>query len=125
MNLTALVNKDLSILERCQPTEYYTTIRKYYPIPTIWSYQHPEWIKLTTDWLSKYFIDFNLEIKNNDQKFEALHKEDCDVFLVEDYPLYEDYNKMVLIDRPYNQEAKAEIRIHSPKELEKFILEEE
>lgn len=117
------INEDLSILEASPTTEYYEVIKKYFPNPIFWSHQYEDWMLYTEKWLKKHFKDYTIELMDNKTKFEELSKLE-DTYLVEDFPFYTSYKNMVLIDRLYNRDVKAPIRIKTPEELENFILKE-
>lgn len=100
-------------------TKYYRVIKKHFPEPEIWTYQRPSWRKNTLRWLKKHFKSFKLKFYTPKQKFYWLQKRD--IFLVEDYPLFPNYNKIILIDNPQNQQVKCPYRIKRVKELERLF----
>jgi hypothetical protein len=90
----------------------------------LWSHQPPEWRLYTNDWLINHLksgIDIDIRYLTPKEKYRALQKEK-DAILVDDYPNFKDYNRIILIDQPYNQKTKANIRIKTEKELKDALL---
>jgi hypothetical protein len=89
----------------------------------LWSHQPPEWRIYTDIWLRKNLksgIDIDIRYLTPKEKYRALLKEK-DAILVEDYPLYPNYDRIILVDTPYNQNAKAIIRVKTEKELKSAL----
>ena len=85
----------------------------------IWSHQPPEWRPYTNEWLKKYLnpgLKINLRYLNPQQKYETLMKEP-ETILVDDYPLFTEYDRIILIDAIYNQSSDASIRVKTEEEL--------
>ena len=89
---------------------------------TIWTSQPTKWRGKTKKW-----IDDNLGkhinvvyFNNPEDKFQCL-QDNKDYVLVEDYPNFPNYNRIILIDRPYNQNVNATVRVHNINELQKEI----
>ncbi len=85
----------------------------------VWTTQPMGWRARTKLWLACNFIG-NLPhlrfFKKPEEKRAALDAEP-DTWLVEDNPTYKDYSRMILIDRPYNQDVKTDFRVKTPEEL--------
>lgn len=121
MGLIEYVYQDLDILREAPPTEYYQTIFAQ-PSVRILTCQPIEWRNPTREWLEKYFgAHCDVEaifVSAPSEKLARLKPSDV---LVEDYPFFEDYSQIALIDRPYNQNVKAPIRIRNSRDLGEFL----
>lgn len=115
------VNSDLSLLYQAPTTEYYPVICELQRINII-TCQPESWRPYTMAWISIHNERGNISVQfvsHADEKLALLNEGDL---LVEDYPLFEDYSKIVLIDYPYNQNVKGEVaRIKTPDELRRFL----
>jgi hypothetical protein len=119
-NIYDIVNKNINFLTKAPATEYYRVIKKYFPEPKIWTTQPQNWHLYTKKWLGKYFGTYSVKFFDNYvEKYKELQKLD-NTILIEDYPFYPNYDKIILIDRIYNRNINA-TRIKTPKELKKFI----
>lgn len=114
------VNQNLNVLVDALPTEYYDVIKEYSPISFI-TCQKKLWIPYTEKWLNKYFEKFSvIYTSTSTEKFKYLSKLD---YIVEDHPKLDGYyDKVILIDRPYNQHVNCKKRVRKPEEL-KYYLE--
>ena len=77
---------------------------------------------MTIGWLDEHIEDYELKIFDSigGSKFKYLQKrKEC--ILVEDFPNFENYDRIILIDRSYNKEANAKYRVKTPEELEKIF----
>jgi len=113
------IDDHLEILEISPPTEYLKVAKEFEPILII-SNQPKSWRPYTEKWLQKYINVAEIIWAEPGEKLIYLRAKDR---LVEDYPYFKDYSQIILIDRPYNQDVPAKIRICTPKQLRK-ILEE-
>ena len=113
-----IVNDNPRICETAPATEYLEVFNTFdfgREVPTILTRQLPLWIVHTRYWLMLNVIrNYNLKIVGPESKLLYLKKGDL---LVEDYPGFDDFSQIALIDRPYNREADAEQRIYKPEEL--------
>lgn len=90
----------------------------------LWSHQPDEWKLYTNFWLREHLksgVDIELRYLNPKEKYRALLKEK-DTILVDDYPYFNSYKRVILIDAPYNQMTKANIRIKTEKELKDALF---
>lgn len=114
IDFCSIINNDLSVLLTAEPTEYYEVIKKIHPLRII-SCQPKNWRDNTGQWLKKHFGYFEvLFVESPEDKLDMLYDGD---WLVEDYPLFNDYKRIILIDRPYNRDVAAD-RVKTPEELE-------
>jgi hypothetical protein len=104
------------------PTEYCNTVFRYYNRraqkmriitcqPNNWRHFAIKWIHQRTDKAMIYFTD------TPKGKIEVMKDNTANWVLIEDYPYFDSYDNIILIDRPYNQNVKCDIRVHSPQEL--------
>jgi hypothetical protein len=112
-----IVDKNLHFLLEAKPTIYYPIVRMFCPI-TIITCQPELWIPNTAKWLMDHFkrgeIRYVEVVGHPKDKLKLLKEGD---FLVEDYPMFDDYSQIILIDHPYNQNVHAKIIVKSPEHL--------
>jgi 5'(3')-deoxyribonucleotidase len=117
------IKEDYSVLYKAEPTQYLDVIKEYIGKSKIeiWSYQPEDWIKYTKKWLNIFLKDkYIIKYLNPEEKYRKL-KENKDMFLVEDYPLFPDYSRIILIDTSYNQEVKPFVRVKDKEELKTLL----
>lgn len=119
-NLVQWIEDDKFALINSPITEHVQIAKKYLPIE-IWSSQYSHWLELTNEWLINNVIHFKFIQKSPQQKEKDL--ENLNGFLIEDSPNFRSYDKIILIDRPYNQHIKVKFRIHNMKQLDNLIKE--
>jgi hypothetical protein len=118
------VKTDYSVLEEAKPTKYLKVIQDYInsnnKIIEIWSYQPNDWVKYTKNWINKYFKNSITYWLKPEEKYKKLLKEK-DTILIEDYPKYPCYDKIILIDTYNNRNVKSDCRIKTVKELKRKL----
>ncbi len=113
-------DKNMLVLNS-KTTEYYDVIKKY--CDEIWTCQPDRWKDKTKKWVYKYLgSNVKLLFLTTKEKRERLNKEK-NTILIEDSPNFENYDRILLIDRLYNKKVKA-TRIRNPKQLEKILRTE-
>ena len=110
------------ILEFSPVSEYLEIVKKYYKCLEIWTWQPLEWRKGTRKWLNKYIKNYKVRYLTTEQKEKRLNSLD-NVLLLEDNPNFINYDKIILVDRPYNRHIKAKCRVKNTKQLEKILKE--
>lgn len=101
------------------PTKYYNIIKQYEPI-TFWTVQREENKEATIKWLDKYFTKYKIRFfKDFEHKEKAVYKNN--VVLIDDFPNFSNYEKIILIDTNYNKNTKAKIRIKTPEKLQEYL----
>lgn len=124
-NIYELVEKDYSVLIKAKPTKYLEIIQEYvksFGLIEIWSYQPQDWISSTEKWIKKYFPNYVSYWLKPKEKYKRLLK-NKDIILIDDYPNHPNYNRIWLIDQPYNRNVKCKVRIKSVEDLRKKIKE--
>lgn len=107
------------VLTDSKPTEYYNVIQKISPC-TFLSCQPENWRKYTDVWIEKHFPTSRIFYVSDSRDKLSLLKDDD--LLIEDYPFYDDYSKIVLLTYTYNSHIKDVYkRIDYPIELEYFL----
>ena len=102
------------------PSEYYSIIKQYKPLE-FWSVQKIEHKDATIKWMNKYFDKYKIKFfKDFEHKYKELQKRN--VILIDDFPNFPSYEKIILIDTNYNKSTKAKIRIKTPEQLEKYLI---
>lgn len=117
------IKKFPSILSNSPKTEYFDIIVKYLGNDLeIWTSQMPEWREYTEKWMKDNLntIRYTYSYLKPQEKYSILNVLE-DYILIEDYPKFKNYDKIILIDRPYNQHVNAKMRVKSPYELEKLL----
>jgi len=113
------IDENLSVLTEARPTKYYEAIAAHSRELTIISHQREHWRALTSEWLARHFKENEVTViytpRGGDCKMEFLKEGD---FIVEDYPFFSDYSRVILIDYPYNRHNRLPAaRVTSPAEL--------
>lgn len=117
MNFYKMIDTSNSLIDAPR-TEYFSIVQG--EDIEIWTTQPKHWRERTKLWIATEFMGSNPKVRYFDKpadKRAALDAEP-DTWLVEDNPTYEDYDRMIIIDRPYNQEIAEEFRVKTPTELE-------
>lgn len=125
IDIYEVVSRDISILEEASPTKYLEIVQKYCTDSGIelWSHQPKEWQLHTEKWLYKFLDrDFTIFYFTPKEKYIELQKQE-DVILVDDYPLFESYDRIALVDQSYNRKVKSPVRIKTEEDL-KLLLRE-
>lgn len=115
------VADDLDILVNAPPTAYCAVMKGHYSCPEIWTSQPDAWRANTTRWINDHIgTDCTIHFLSGEEKEERL-RADEELLLVEDSPNFKSYDRIVLIDRPYNQKVKNAVRIYGTKHLNNMI----
>jgi hypothetical protein len=116
------IHKNLNALITAPPTKYYDIIRRL-PKINIITNQFQSWKPYTLTWIYKHFKPSQIEVNFVSTMEEKLSFLNNGNFLVEDYPFFPDYSKIILIDWPYNRNVeKPYLRITTPEQLAEVIL---
>ncbi len=110
------------LLIEAPETEYIGVAKKQKEL-LILSSQPEHWRTLTELWIATHLPDIHIDItftENSLEKLQYLRQGD---YLIEDYPLFPDYSKIILVDRRYNKNVNAPIRVSTPEQLERIINE--
>ena len=103
------------------PTQYVKIVKKHIRVPEIWTCQPEEWIPYTERWLNRHIGKCRVAYLNTIEKRKKLD-EQKNVLLVEDCPLFSNYERIVLIDKPYNRKIKVDYRIMDNKDFERLLI---
>ena len=126
-DINKLVKEDgYKALIEAEPTDYLKSIIKNFGYLEIWTNQPDEWLPYTYRWINdniRRYVNCEISILNSEQKEELLDYND--VYLVEDYPNFRDYENIILVDRPYNRNVICKHRVKNGKELIDKIREVE
>ena len=115
------IDENLNILTDAPPTAYLKIMKKYFSNPEIWTNQKDSWKHPTMEWIRKHVgKEFDVRFLSSEEKEMRLANKE-DVLLIEDTPNFKHYDRVLLIDRPYNQEVKSAIRIFGTKHLDNMI----
>ncbi len=121
--LVEIVDRNPNILLTAPVTEYFAVIKAYIrqreeqtgKMTRILTLQKPTWMINTLAWMEYYFQSEPLNIifvKTMEEKFKHLG----DDILVDDYPGFTDYSKVLIVDRQYNRGVEGD-RVSTPLEL--------
>ena len=108
-------------LDSNSPTEYMDIILKHYPSPEIWADIEMSDVWKMNAWLDCYVGNEYKMLKLDVKEKRRMLDSNKDIFLVDASADFENYNRVVLIDREYNKEANAPIRIYEPRALDRFL----
>ena len=116
------IDENLNILLLAPPTAYITIVKKHFKWIEIWTCQPEHWREYTSQWIDLKFngIKTSVYFLTTKEKEERIRSRD-DVILIEDSPKFENYDRIFLIDRTYNQNIKGCLRIFGPKHLNNVI----
>lgn len=114
-----IVKDNPNILWQALQTKYYPVILKHINHIMFLSHQpNDEWKLGTTHWLRRYFESFGvIYVDTAEEKMRYAENN----FLIEDYPFFKDYSKIILIDHKYNQNVNPFMRVKKPEELDCII----
>lgn len=101
-------------------TDYYWIVKYCFEKPEFWTDQPERWKPLTKLWLDVHFQNYELKYLNNEQKRETLDN-NPETWLVEDCPLFSHWDRIVLINQPYNKHIKEAERISNLSDLDKWL----
>jgi len=117
LTLIECVNLNLDVLAEAKPTEFYPLARG--KNITILTCQPINWIPYTKIWIDRYLPQS--VIKYCQHPLEKLDYLTNGLLLIEDYPLFPDNSKIIMVDKPYNYEAKGCFaRVKTPQELQEL-----
>jgi len=114
-------NDNYRALVYAPATEYFLPIKKHFEKIEIWSYQIPKWQPYTKLWLNNNLTDkYTIRYLKPHEKEKRLYASK-DTYLLEDYPKFKNYDRILLVDRPYNQKVKAPHRIKTVADLKIWL----
>jgi len=114
-----ILKSDPSLLLQAPPTEYLNALMTEYSRIEIATCQYQSWVKYTEEWLKRY-IPF-AEVKwfpgfAGQEKNDYVTKtRSC--ILVEDSPMLQNYDDIILIDHPYNRHIRCKTRVTNPEQF--------
>ena len=112
---------DLKVLEYAPRTTYFSAIKKLVKKPEFWTAQPTDRAKeITYNWLKRNFSDFDICFLSPEEKQEAL-KKNKNIVLVEDYPKFKSYDRIILVDNLYNKRIQTKYKVYNKKQLEHYI----
>lgn len=118
------INENLDILVNAPPTAYCAVMKGHFDCPEIWTSQPDNWQAPTTQWIHTH-IGSNCVVKFlKSAEKENLLRVHEDIILVEDTPNFSSYERVLLIDRPYNQKVfsnKTAVRIYGTRHLNNML----
>jgi len=101
--------------------DYYWLVKHCFEKPEIWTNQPPEWRQKTELWIKNHFEDCEIKYLTNAEKRVELDKQP-NTWLVDDNPLFTSWDRILLIDHPYNRYIQDAIRIKSLEDLDQWII---
>jgi hypothetical protein len=113
-----IINSDLSILTECNPTKYLHVVLEEINDIEIWTNQPENWRDLTVQWIKKHIGKCKIYFKTTSEKEACVND---GMVLIEDSPKFNNYDNIILIDRPYNQEVFGAFRIFGPHHLRNVL----
>jgi hypothetical protein len=120
-----LAREKPEIVSDAPATKYLDTINSFVNGHIeLWSHQPDDWKLYTHLWLRQHLksgIDMDVRYLTPKEKYRALLREK-NAILIDDYPYFDSYKRIITIDQPYNQKTKASVRVKTVEEL-KTVLE--
>lgn len=92
--------KRLYLLELAPPTEYLKVLSDYLGFIQVITNQPSAWVTPTMYWVRNNIKVQSSVMFTSEDKLALLKDKDI---LIEDFPNFSDYSKVILIDRPYNR----------------------
>ena len=124
-----LVEEDKTVLYKAPPTQYLSVILALCDEINILSSQlSGNWCEFTDIWIDNHvrrYKSVNVEyVSKPAEKIAFLKNDDI---LIEDFPFFADYSKIVVVDHPYNRilsraEKQPITRISNTDEMKDFLL---
>lgn len=102
------------------PTEYYWLIKYCFEKPEFWTNQPDSWKPKTKLWLDLHFSNYEIKYLDTAGKREMLDNNPS-IWLLEDNPLFTHWDRILLIDRPYNKHIQEAVRIKGLEDLDAWI----
>jgi len=123
LSVVEYFNRDLSRLLLCGEAEYAPA---FYGLPFIHivSHQFPSWRPYTLEWIATHLesvpVKYVTFVDHTDEKL-AILKNTPGSLLIEDYPNFSSYDRIVLVDKPYNRAVTCKVRVHDTLELSEIL----
>jgi len=111
---------DFAALTESPETPYLSVAKEFYQEIEIWTCQSKPWRPYTEQWLDAHVGKYLVRYLSSDEKKARLDKEK-DILLVEDYPGFKNYERILLVDYPYNKMITTE-RIYNKEQLRERML---
>ena len=106
-------------IEDAPITEYMPVAKEYgHPIE-LWTCQPPKWMPHTEKWIENNIGPCDVHFLDTKEKRKRLDKF-SDLVLIEDCPNFSSYDRIILIDMPYNKKVSA-VRVKNADELRLMI----
>ena len=116
------IRKDPRLLIDAPATEYLPVALKQKSVHIL-TCQPENWRTLTELWVATHLKSTDTAITFTDTSHGKLSMIEDRDYLIEDYPLFACYKKIILIDKPYNRKVEAPIRVYTPEQLERILNE--
>jgi hypothetical protein len=116
-----IVNEHPEICLYCPETKYLKIVNEYMDKITVISNQLPSWMPFTNKWLNNH-IKIPYEVIYTSGPKEKLAMLKPGDYIVEDYPCFDNYSQVALINYAYNRHLDVPIRISNTEDLERFLL---
>lgn len=121
LGVVQCVEQDKNVLMNAPPTAYLKVAREYCREVEVWTSQPFSWRASTDAWCREYLPKGSIiHYLSPKEKERRLYK-DAFTVLVEDSPNFKNYDKILLIDRPYNKEIQTAFRIFGTKHLANIV----
>lgn len=116
-----IINEHPEMCMYCPESEYLPIVNNRLNEITILTNQFDTWIPFTEIWLRRHIkIPYDvIYTKNGEHKLGYLNN--TNDILVEDFPKFENYNRIALITRKYNQHLNVPLRISNTEEFSRLL----
>lgn len=115
------------ILPNCKKAEYYDVVKEWIGLASyvnleFLSCQPESWIPYTEKWLHEHFPGMPYQfVGTPEEKLGIVRKNNA--WLIDDYPNFSDYSKVIIADKPYNQKSKGNVRVRDKEEFMYILLQ--
>ena len=124
-SLVEIVDENRNMLVDADPTKYFN-LASSLPDISILTRQPDPWRDLTMKWLDTHFLKTRVYltfVESMEEKIKLLKKYPK-TFLIDDFPGFSDYSRVILIDHAYNKKVKKPYRrVKTVEELRGIIFD--
>lgn len=119
-----IAQDNLRAIAHAPTTDLYFIVKNCFEEIEIWTNQPENWRELTKVWIDVNFTEYGIkcDVKYLDNKEKrALLDTLPDTWLVEDNPLFTHWDRILLVDRPYNKHITDAVRIKGMEDFDRWI----
>ena len=116
-----LMKSHYEMLTTAPTTKYKEVVDRYYAVPEIWTVQPMDWIEHTVKWINFHFPKSIVKVFSSGEGKEDWLKSYPEYILIEDTPNFKNYERVILIDQPYNRNVKTPNRVETVDQFDTML----